>query len=524
MSSLARFMESHLRMPSATVLLYIIAGVSVTYFVVLGVYNHFFHPLAKFPGPFLGSITDWYLVYVICSVPTLGLELHKKYGPIVRLAPNLLSFSDATLLPRVYHRSADKPKFYSSWIFGNTSAMFQSLKHEDHYAKKKLVAPCFSMNALKANYEGKIDERIDEFCVKLRERSSIPGKPVDFSEHLRWFLSDVWSHLAYGQPKGFVAQGRDVQGLMASLQGMYSLSAKAAVMPWLVPLLRNPWWRKHVWSSTRTFKNMDNLFSNYETMMDLRKSNKGLEKEKLIFDDLDPSKNPGEYQFSPDDLKAEVITFTAATLDGVAAFVSPFMDNLLTRPEAYARVVAEIQAADRAGALSRPVVTYDETAQLTYFTACVRETLRRDPPAQTILPRLVSRPGYALFDGAAHVPAGAQMGASPYIIHRDERVFGPDPEVWRPERWIQEESGMGPREHEAYVKRMEKYGMWWGYGDRECTGRYYAQLEMQKLCVEMLRRFDVRSANEENRFKYARWAVGMFWNQQIIFRERVRGS
>lgn len=66
-------------------------------------------------------------------------------GPIVRLAPNMLSFSDATLSPRVYHSAADKPAFYGSWMFGNTASMFQSLSHQDHHAKRRLVAPCVRM-------------------------------------------------------------------------------------------------------------------------------------------------------------------------------------------------------------------------------------------------------------------------------------------------------------------------------------------------------------------------------------------
>lgn len=243
---------------------------------------------------------------------------------------------------------------------------------------------------------------------------------------------------------------------------------------------------------------------------------------------VDPANNPpNEYQYTREDLKAEVITFTAATLDGVSAFVSPFVDNLVTHPQAYARVVAEIQAADAAGLLSHPVVAYQETVDhLPFFMACIRETLRRDAPAQTILPRIVSQGGYELPDadqpgGSVYVPAGTQMGASPYIVHRDEAVFGADADVWRPERWIQAESGIDdPKEHERYVRRMEKYGMWWGYGARECAGKYYAYMEMQKLVVEMLRRFDVESAVPEKRFTHARWAVGMFWNQMLTFRER----
>ena len=341
----------------------------------------------------------------------------------------------------------------------------------------------------------------------------------------RYFLSDTWSHLVYGRPKGWVSKGSDVQGLLAALQGVYSMSATAAVNPWLMPFLRNPFLRKYVWSRTQTFKNMDNLYANFEKMIDLKKTDEKLQKETLFFDGLDPARNPpNEYQYTREDLKAEVITFTAATLDGVAAFISPFVDNLLTHPAAYERVTREIREADKAGLLSSPVVTYDETVKhLPYFTACIKETLRRDAPAQTILPRIVSEGGYELHSGGKvyPVPAGATMGASPYIIHRDETIFGSDPETWRPERWLREESGLNAKEHEAYVSKMEKFGMWWGYGDRECVGKYYAQMEMQKLCVEILRRFDVSVAVEEGkeRFTHARWAVGMFWGQMLRFRE-----
>ncbi|KAI2610041.1 cytochrome P450 monooxygenase [Hypoxylon fragiforme] len=513
---------SHFQLPDTATICYLGIAAIFTYVFSTAIYNRYFHPLAKFPGPFLGSLTSWYLVHVICSVPTYGLELHKKYGPIVRLAPNLLSFSDATLLPHVYHRSADKPAFYASWMFGKTAAMFQSLKHEDHYAKKKLVAPCCSMTAMKANHERKISERIDEFCSKIQKKSA-SGMPLDFSEHLRWFLTDVWTHLVYGEPRGCVTQDRDVDGLLGSLQGVYGMSAEAAVMPFLTPLLQHPLLRKYVWSHTKTFKHMDNLFSNFEKMLARRKHDEKLQNQKLFFDDIDPSKNPQEPHFSPTDFKAEVITFTAATLDGVSAFISPFLDNLLTHPSAHARVVAEILAADRAGRLSSPVATYDETTRLPFFTACIKETLRRDAPAQTILPRVVSAPGYALLRGTVHVPPGAQMGASPYIVHRDAAVFGADPDAWRPQRWVPGESGMmDAGEHDAYVRRMEKYGMWWGYGDRECTGKYYAQMEMQKLCVEIFRRFEVKRPVGGEGFTHKRWAVGMFWGQRLVFKARER--
>ena len=50
--------------------------------VTKGIYNRYCHPLSKFPGPFWGSCTDLYLVFIIGSIPTYGYELHEKYGTI----------------------------------------------------------------------------------------------------------------------------------------------------------------------------------------------------------------------------------------------------------------------------------------------------------------------------------------------------------------------------------------------------------------------------------------------------------
>lgn len=55
----------------------------LSYIVWRAIYNRYLHPLSKFPGPILGSLTDLYLVFMIKTVPTFGLQLHKKYGMIL---------------------------------------------------------------------------------------------------------------------------------------------------------------------------------------------------------------------------------------------------------------------------------------------------------------------------------------------------------------------------------------------------------------------------------------------------------
>lgn len=138
------------------------------------------------------------------------------------------------------------------------------------------------------------------------------------------------------------------------------------------------------------------------------------------------------------------------------------------------------------------------------------------------------------------IPEATEMAASPYIIHRDPGIFGEDAEAFRPERWLappREGSGDendrkttgtelqqdDPRRAvQVRIKNMEKFGMWWGYGSRTCAGKNLAQMQMRKVCLEILRRFEVgQVVNEEGRsFKYKRWGVGMYWEQRMVFKAR----
>ena len=76
--------------PSSLVLLglaeknYVVTIFSVIalFAVFKGLYNRYLHPLRKFPGPFWGSVTDFYKLYVVSKMDahTRGVEMHKKYG------------------------------------------------------------------------------------------------------------------------------------------------------------------------------------------------------------------------------------------------------------------------------------------------------------------------------------------------------------------------------------------------------------------------------------------------------------
>ncbi len=66
--------------------------------------NRYHKGLNKYPGPFLASLTDWWrFVDVYQRRPDrTHIALHKKYGKVVRLGPNTLSFSDPEALKTIY--------------------------------------------------------------------------------------------------------------------------------------------------------------------------------------------------------------------------------------------------------------------------------------------------------------------------------------------------------------------------------------------------------------------------------------
>lgn len=62
-----------------------------------------FHPLASFPGTTISKLTKWWGVWETYEGHHYLRvhQLHKKYGPIVRVGPNELSIADVTAIPAV---------------------------------------------------------------------------------------------------------------------------------------------------------------------------------------------------------------------------------------------------------------------------------------------------------------------------------------------------------------------------------------------------------------------------------------
>lgn len=87
------------------------------------VYYRVFHPLARYPGPFFASLTNLWKLYHqwTLRMPETLRELHERYGEVVRVGPNDLSFNNPEAVPVIYKggRSLPKTAFYDGFTTFN---------------------------------------------------------------------------------------------------------------------------------------------------------------------------------------------------------------------------------------------------------------------------------------------------------------------------------------------------------------------------------------------------------------------
>ncbi|RHZ55722.1 hypothetical protein CDV55_103060 [Aspergillus turcosus] len=478
------------------------------------IYYHFFHPLSVFPGPFWGGVTRLWIAWHNLretELPTV-YALTKKYGPVVRITPTLLLVSDPTKLPDIYHRNADKTGHYITGTFGETESLFNMRSHKTHAAFRKHVAGPYSFTNVK-KMEPLIDIRIQEWIDKLDEKFAQTGETFDFSWWAVYMAYDIISEIGFGAPFGFVKQAQDVGGLIQGFHdGLPAFGLLARLHPF-TSWMKTTFMKKYLVATPQDDSGIGVLMRFRDRLIDQR------------FRDLEEKKDIGRIDLlqtfieartddgSPLDieyLKAEVLLVLLAGADTTGTVFQALVHFLLTHPGAYRRMMEEIDAATAQGLISA-VPQYDEIIEhLPYYVACVRETLRLNPPAPNIFPRYVSEPGMDLYGKFA--PAGTEISGNPWIMQRDKQIYGAEAEDFKPERWLDAEK----------ARLYNKYSFTFGYGARGCLGRDIAMMELYKGPLQFFRRFNVKTVSDKPEARFViKGGVGFYRDLWLTIHRRL---
>lgn len=186
-------------------------------------YRQYIHPLAGIPGPFLARFTgqwrSWY--YFSGQWHDVILDLHNKYGRVVRIAPNELSIVDEKTARLLYGHGtrSEKTDWYATWDIPNTApGLFATRHRKEHAFLRRRVSAAFSMTSI-LKFETYIQGAFDLLFEKMRKYS---GQIVDMSEWTNAVAYDIVGELAYGEQLGHLQTETDVMGVrQAILDGFY---------------------------------------------------------------------------------------------------------------------------------------------------------------------------------------------------------------------------------------------------------------------------------------------------------------
>ncbi|KAJ5622904.1 hypothetical protein N7490_011509 [Penicillium lividum] len=426
------------------------------------------------------------------------LKVHRKYGPVVRIGPNELSFASPDAGLDIFRpgRGFNKTDFYPVFLPDGIKDIFTEIREKVHAKKKRHASPPYSLASVKL--QNKQIERLmlDLTSIMDSVATKIQTETFDLSSWLHFMAFDVLAQFAFDSPFGFLKQGKDIDDFISSISQSTYESSYLAQVPTLERLTRsNPIWKYVPFLPENKLKMMP------ETAEIVLKEFLDPENEKsktavcLLKSLLDAHFNNPE-TFGMEDVMAISMGAIAAGSDSIASTMHSFCWQILANPQIHRKLVAELLDAPLS-----PVIQYEEAISLPYFQACLQETMRLQPALSHNMPRVVPDGG-ATVDGT-FLPGGTRVAVSAWVMHRDKTVFGSDSNSFNPERWLDVDVDR--------VKRMERCMFQFGGGSHICIGRYLALFELNKALPQIFRRYEMRLVNSE---KPLECFTGMFYQQK----------
>ncbi|KAG4442095.1 hypothetical protein IFR05_002432 [Cadophora sp. M221] len=471
---------------------------SLLYILYLGatvIYNLYFHPLAKFPGP--ASRTgvhagDYWQLYK-GSHPQSVKELHDKYGDVVRIRPDTLTFNSAAAWKDIYGTRPGKsqlqkdPQFYA--ITGNTGADIIFSGDEDHARMRKLLSHAFSDSALRQQ-EDLLTPYFNLLISRLKSQINGPdGGKVDIKNWYNFLTFDIIGDMSFGESFHALESG-EYHKWMANLFDGIKYGRLMAIASFYQParMILNLIVRFAPAIAAARREHLSFCRGKTERRLDMDTDRKDFMSYILRHND--------EKGMSRQELMKNSELLIIAGSETTATLLSGLTYFLLKTPHAYAKVQEEVRSAFK----SAKEITLTSTGQLPYLQACLEEALRIYPPVPLALPRR-TQPEGAMISGY-FVPGNTSVAVAQLATYHSSTNFH-DPERFAPERWL-------PNPPEEFSKDVKEALNPFSTGPRNCIGKNLAYNEMRSVVARMLWHFDMKLCEDsqswaDNQLVYFLW-------------------
>ncbi|KAM0541843.1 hypothetical protein ACHAO7_010255 [Fusarium culmorum] len=445
----------------------------VVYTLFWAIYNLFFHPLSKFPGPRLWAVSTIPYIrnFKAGECHFTILEMHKKYGPIVRVGPNDLSLNHPDGMKALRgHRKSGTGENSKEPISTSLSAdNIIGANRENHQRYRRSLAHGFSQHSMMAQ-QPIIRVYVDKLMKGLHIVSDNGTKPVDIAAWYNFTTFDVIGDLAFGEPFGCLDTGKLHPWITLMFSGIKELAFTTS-------MARTPW-LNNLWKLVTPKQSMNQWATHMETAREKVRKRLASEKKRPDFIDamLERTGAAGN-EMTFEELASNAQILILAGSETTATVLTATTYFLASNPEILKKVVNEV----RSGFDSENEIDMHSVNKLTYMLACLNEGMRMFPPVINGTLRQIRPEGDDII--GHYIPGGATVDVWQWAVHNNPDHFALA-DQYVPERWLENND---PRFANDAKQALNPFSL----GPRDCIGKNLAYAEMRMILARVLWNFDI---------------------------------
>lgn len=334
------------------------------------------------------------------KLPMEARELHEKYGDVVRVSPDQLSFIDPEAWKEVYGIRPglpQRPKDQRHVSVGpNSTPSILRTDDQTHGRYRRSLSHGFSEGSLQKQ-EPIVKSYIDLLVQRLYEQTTAGGgsSKVDMVRWYNFTTFDIIGDLAFGESFGCLDES-EYHFWIAVLFSHFRTAAWAQffrrvpggdyLMKWVVP------------KKVQDEKKAQNQLTEAKVQSRIQK---GSNRPDFLSNVL--KHNGTEKGMSVDELVSNSYVLIIAGSETTATLLSGVTYYILTVPGVLDKLKAEIRGAFS----SEEEITWSAVNQLKYTLAVLNEGLRMYPPVPFGFPRMVKGEGAFVCD--RWVPGGVSL-------------------------------------------------------------------------------------------------------------------
>ncbi|KAF7789154.1 hypothetical protein EIP86_000091 [Pleurotus ostreatoroseus] len=394
-----------------------------------GVYNLYWHPLAKYPGLKAAAFSSWWKVYQEVVAPknlvdTL-FELHSQYDPVL------------------YH------------AFAEAESSFSLCDYRRAKARKDILQPFFSRKSI-VDMQHLVQDCVEEMCAKIKLQYD-NGKSTNVLLAFRCISVDAIMSFCFANSLHALRE----PNFEAPVEKAMTLALPTVTKIKYLPIIKH-------FSSICPPALMSFLKPELAGLVQMRVVLR--DQVKHVLENataLQEAPHPVIYHAllnpvhgprpSITSLRDEALLLVFAGTDTASNVLTVGTMHILSKPAIHARLKAEIlEAWPNQARMPR----FEEMERLPYLTAVIKESLRLSHGPISPMTRIVPKEGAEI--NGKWVPGGTNVGISSCFVHLNDDIF-PDPYTFNPERWL------GPE-----AEGLDHWLVAFSRGPRSCLGIKYA--------------------------------------------------